>query len=58
MPRELWDAALFEFMPSPASGLLLVREAGGYASDADGGEFFFDLGAAGFVHGVVLYLLV
>lgn len=26
MPRELWDAALFEFMPSPASGLLLVRE--------------------------------
>jgi hypothetical protein len=26
MPAELWDAALFEFMPSPASGLLLVRE--------------------------------
>lgn len=26
MPRELWDDALFEFMPSPASGLLLVRE--------------------------------
>lgn len=26
MPSELWDAALFEFMPSPASGLLLVRE--------------------------------
>ena len=26
MPADLWDAALFEFMPSPASGLLLVRE--------------------------------
>lgn len=26
MPRELWDDALFEFMPSPASGLLLVSE--------------------------------
>ncbi len=26
MPAELWDEALFEFMPSPASGLLLVRE--------------------------------
>lgn len=26
MPAELWDVALFEFMPSPASGLLLVRE--------------------------------
>ena len=26
MPAELWDDALFEFMPSPASGLLLVRE--------------------------------
>lgn len=26
MPAELWDAALLEFMPSPASGLLLVRE--------------------------------
>lgn len=26
MPAELWDAALIEFMPSPASGLLLVRE--------------------------------
>ena len=26
MPADLWDAALFEFMPSTASGLLLVRE--------------------------------
>lgn len=26
MPAELWDTALFEFIPSPASGLLLVRE--------------------------------
>lgn len=26
MPRDLWDDALFAFMPSPASGLLLVRE--------------------------------
>ncbi len=26
MPRELWDDSLFEFMPSPASGLLLVSE--------------------------------
>jgi len=28
MPAELWDAALFEFMPSPKSGLLLVSETG------------------------------
>lgn len=26
MPRELWDDSLFEFMPSPKSGLLLVSE--------------------------------
>lgn len=26
MPADLWDHALFEFMPSQASGLLLVRE--------------------------------
>lgn len=26
MPRELWDASLFEFMPSPMSGVLLVSE--------------------------------
>lgn len=26
MPRDLWDDALFEFMPSPKSGLLLVSE--------------------------------
>lgn len=26
MPAELWREALFEFMPSPASGLLLLRE--------------------------------
>ncbi|HOW49042.1 MAG TPA: hypothetical protein PLB26_15470 [Rubrivivax sp.] len=26
MPAELWMDSLFEFMPSPASGLLLVRE--------------------------------
>ena len=24
MPREVWDDSLFEFMPSPSSGLLLV----------------------------------
>lgn len=29
MPRELWHDALFEFMPSPASGLLLVSEQRG-----------------------------
>ena len=29
MPRDLWDDALFEFMPSPASGLLLVSEQRG-----------------------------
>jgi hypothetical protein len=26
MPQELWMDSLFEFMPSPMSGLLLVRE--------------------------------
>lgn len=26
MPSDLWDDALFEFMPSPASGLLLVSK--------------------------------
>lgn len=28
MPAELWMDSLFEFMPSPASGLLLAREIG------------------------------
>lgn len=31
MPRDLWDDALFEFMPSPKSGLLLVEERPGAA---------------------------
>lgn len=30
MPRDLWDDALFEFMPSPASGLLLVHDHRGH----------------------------
>ncbi len=29
MPAALWDDALFEFMPSPMSGLLLVRDHSG-----------------------------
>ncbi len=29
MPREIWDDALFEFMPSPKSGLILLREHNG-----------------------------
>lgn len=31
MPRDLWDDAFFAFMPSPRSGLLLVREQRGGA---------------------------
>jgi hypothetical protein len=32
MPRELWTDALFDFMPSPKSGLLLVSEQRGSAT--------------------------
>ena len=35
MPRAIWTAELFEFMPSPASGLLLVRERRGGAIEVN-----------------------
>lgn len=34
MPAELWDDALFEFMPSEKSGLILLRERRGGGIEA------------------------
>lgn len=34
MPRDLWDDCLFEFLPSPASGVLLLSEQAGYGTRA------------------------
>jgi hypothetical protein len=34
MPAALWDEALFEFMPSPKSGLILLRERHGGGIEA------------------------